>query len=160
TRESAPKHRADHAGRRVSGADELGGRGSGCKPDRLGAAVMKRLLRGPAAARVLAAMGIDARRFWLLNDLFRDLAEAREILSQLGGDGVTLKIAGWVYVVMGGFLCLTFLASPPQMSTFLLTFSGFTALLLGCTLVSEAGNSLVNPAEGLVLAHQPIDGAT
>jgi hypothetical protein len=121
---------------------------------------MKRLLRGMAATRLLHAAGIDARRYWLLTDLFRDMAERREILSQLGRDGITLKFASWMYAGLGGFLCLMFLKSPPSATTFLAMFSGFTAMLLACTLVSEAGNSLVNPAEGLVLAHQPIDGAT
>ncbi len=37
---------------------------------------------------------------------------------------------------------------------------GFTAFLLVTVLISEAGNSLLNPAEAMVLAHQPISGAT
>ena len=80
---------------------------------------MKRLLRGPAAARMLAAAGIDAYRFWILSDLFRELAERREILSHLGRDGLTLKIASWLYVFLGGFLCLMFLVSPPTTAQFL-----------------------------------------
>lgn len=121
---------------------------------------MKRLLRGPTVSRILAAAGIDARKFWLLTELFRDLAERREILSQLGRDGITLKYASWMYIGLGGFLCLIFVAHPPTAAAFLIGLSAFTAILLGCTLISEAGNSLVNPAEGLVLAHQPINGAT
>jgi hypothetical protein len=121
---------------------------------------MKRVLRGPAASRLLAALGIDARKYWLLADLFRDLAERREILSHLGHDGLTLKFASLIYVALGGLLCLAFLTPAPTATYFLTMLSVFTGLMLACTLVSEAGNSLVNPAEGLVLAHQPINGAT
>ena len=35
---------------------------------------MKRLLRGPDVSRMLAAAGIDVRRFWLICDLFGELA--------------------------------------------------------------------------------------
>jgi hypothetical protein len=121
---------------------------------------MKRLLRGPAASRMLAAAGIDPRRYWLLNDLFRALAERREIMSHLGRDGLTLKFASWLYLFLGGVLCLMFLSPAPTATRFLTVLSAFTAMVLACTLVSEAGNSLVNPTEALVLAHQPIDGAT
>jgi hypothetical protein len=121
---------------------------------------MKRLLRGPAASRLLAKAGIDARRFWLLSDLFGELAERREILSHLGRDGLTLKIASWLYVLLGGVLSLAILAGTPSAARMIGMSCGFTALMLFCVLTSEAGNSLVNPVEALVLAHQPIDGAT
>jgi len=121
---------------------------------------MKRLLRGPAAERMLAAAGIDALRYWLLLDLFTELADRREILNQLGRDGITLKISSWMFVFVGGLACLGFLRHPPSALTFLVAFALITALMLGCILISEAGNSLVNPVEALVLAHQPIEGAT
>ncbi|HTP89026.1 MAG TPA: hypothetical protein VMH28_24910 [Candidatus Acidoferrales bacterium] len=117
-------------------------------------------LRGPAVSRVLGSLGIDAPRYWLLLDLFTELAERREILNQLGRDGITLKVSSWMFLVVGGLACLGFLRSPPSAATFLGAFTLITVMMLGCILISEAGNSLVNPVEGLVLAHQPVDGAT
>jgi hypothetical protein len=108
----------------------------------------------------LAALGIDPRRYWLLTDLFGDLSERRELLNQLGRDGITLKISSWLFAAVGGLCCLGFLHPAPTATRFLGSFVVITGLMLGCILISEAGNSLVNPVEGLVLAHQPIDGAT
>ena len=112
------------------------------------------------ADRALQAVGIHPTHFRLLCGLFGTLAERREIMTQLGRDGFTLKLAFWMYFVLGGFMCLMFLKEPPTAGRFLGTFLVMTAILLICILVSEAGNSLVNPVEGIVLAHQPIDGAT
>ena len=121
---------------------------------------MKWLLRGPGATRLLSAMGIEPRRYWLLTDLFGELAERREVMNQLGRDGFTLKVASWLYGFIGAVCCIGFLTHAPTAAKYLLTFVLVTSLMLFFILVSEAGNSLVNPVEGVVLAHQPIDGAT
>jgi hypothetical protein len=92
---------------------------------------MKELLRGPAASRLMDAMGIDARRYWLLTDLFGELSERREMLNQLGRDGLTLKFAGWMFAVVGGVCCLGFLYPAPTASRFLGTFVVITCLMLG-----------------------------
>jgi hypothetical protein len=110
--------------------------------------------------RTLTAAGIDARRYHLLSGLFGQLAERREMMNQLGRDGITLNIAFWMYVGLGGICCLMFVAQPPSAGKFLGAFTLVTAVLLVCVLISEAGNSLVNPVEGVVLSHMPIDGAT
>lgn len=119
-----------------------------------------RLLRGPQVSRMLVRFGIDPRRYWLLMDLFGDLAERREMLSQLGRDGVTLKVAAMLYAVMFGLFAVMMVINKPPLAVYFWTFAAITAFLLLSVLLSEAGNSLVNPAESLILAHHPIDGAT
>ena len=119
-----------------------------------------RLLRGGASSRVLESLGIDPKRYWLLLDLFRQLAERREILTQLGGNGMALKAAAWMYFVMSGLIGVLLAMAAPPVASYFAGFLTITAILLLGILMSETSNSIVNPEEGLVLAHQPINGAT
>src|ERR1039458_8911968 len=84
----------------------------------------------------------------------------RDLLGHLGRDGIGLKMIAGIYglftAVLAGIQVL--LAVP--VGTYFATFLGITALMLLMVLLSETSNSLVNPVEGLVLAHQPINGAT
>jgi hypothetical protein len=73
---------------------------------------------------------------------------------------VALRGAAVVYALMTGFMALVLLSSQPAPSTYLAVFLVMTGFLLLASLLSEAGNSLINPAEAMVLAHQPINGAT
>ena len=43
---------------------------------------------------------------------------------------------------------------------YLLVFVGLTVFQLSLLLISEVAETLVNPVEGLILAHQPVNGAT
>ena len=122
--------------------------------------IIERALRGPGPSRLLHRFGVDARRFWLLMDLFGQLHDRREILNQLGRDGPTLKVITAIYFVIAALVSLVMLARHAPLAALFSTFLGFTAFLLFTILLSEAGNSLLNPAEGLILAHQPINGAT
>lgn len=118
------------------------------------------LLRGPMTAKLLARLGIDAPRYWTLVDLFGELTERRELYSQIGATGSGLKFAGLLYLALSGLMSLfVLLASPPAMAC-LLFFLVFNAFLLLVTILPEAGNTLVNPVEALVVAHLPVDGAT
>jgi hypothetical protein len=121
---------------------------------------IQRFLRGPAVSRLLKRLGIDPRVYWLLMDLFGQLSERREIFSQLGRDGVAMRKAAWAYYILSGLMVLLFIVAGMTLATYFAVFLGLTALLLFTILLSETNNSLVNPVEGLVLAHQPIDGAT
>ena len=119
-----------------------------------------RLFRGPLAAKLLAAFGVDARRYWLLVDLFGELADRRDLFIQIGASGSALKYGALFYLVFSGLLGLLIALAHPSATVCLAICLGITAFLLLVTLLPEAGNSLVNPVEGLVLAHQPVDGAT
>jgi hypothetical protein len=118
------------------------------------------MLRGPAAARILVRMGIDPKRFWLLVDLFGTLSQRREMLNHLGQDRSTLKIVSIMYTVLMGFMSLAVVVPQLPQPVYLEIFLGMTGLLMFSILIPETSNSLINPVEGLILAHQPIDGAT
>jgi hypothetical protein len=121
---------------------------------------LRRVLRGRAASRLLAGLGIDPKRYWLLMDLFGAMADHGETMDQLGWSGSALKTLSLIYFLMTGVMTLMMAIARPAPMLYSATFLGLTAFLMLVTLVSEAGNSLVNPAEGMVLAHQPINGAT
>jgi hypothetical protein len=119
-----------------------------------------RILRRRFTSALLRRFGIDPKRYWLLMDLFGKLSERHEMLNQLGRDGVTLQTAGWMYFAMSALISIVMVMAGANLGSYFWMFMGLTALLLFAILMSETSNSLVNPVEGLVLAHQPIDGAT
>lgn len=123
-------------------------------------AALRRVLRGPRVSAILRHFGIDPHRFWLLIDLFDDLSRRGEILDQLGRDGVALQTASWLYGGLTALMALFMVVARMAPAMYLVAFLATTAFLLLTVLLSEAGNSLVNPTEGLILAHQPINGAT
>jgi hypothetical protein len=123
-------------------------------------AALRRLLRGPAACRFLERIGIDSRRYWLLIDLFNQLAERREMLGHLGSNRSALRLNAGILCAMTALAAVFAVISNISLEKYLFLFMGMTALLTTGMLFSEAGNSLVNPTEGLVLSHQPINGAT
>ena len=119
-----------------------------------------RLLRGPRASRLLQAVGIDPKRYWLLMDLFDLLSERGEMLDQLGRNGVALKAAAWIYFAMSSLISLVSVATRADLAAHFSLFLVFTGFIMLSILLPETSNSLLNPVEGLVLAHQPINGAT
>lgn len=124
------------------------------------ARLIAHLLRGPKFSRVLGRLGINPKQYWLLMDLFHVISQRREFMGQLGRDRNTLQ---WVAILYGGFMGLMSLllaGTQTPVSLYLLIFLGMTAFLLFSIVISETSNTLVNPVEALMLAHQPIDGAT
>jgi len=117
-------------------------------------------LRGPAASRLLAGFGVDPKRYWLLMDLFHTMSERGEMMDQLGRNGVALNTAAAMYALLSALITAFALLAKARPVPYLAGFLFFTAFLFLAVLLSEAGNSLVNPVEGMVLAHQPITGAT
>lgn len=120
----------------------------------------RRIVRGRRASRLLAACGIDARRYWLLMDLFSMLSERGEMMDQLGRNGVALQGVSRIYGVFFGLMGVLMLWASPAPEAYSGAFLTLTGVLMLAILLSETGNSLVNPVEALVLAHQPVDGAT
>ncbi len=121
---------------------------------------MKQLLRGDLVSGLLRGLGIDPKRYWLLVDLFGALSERGEMLDQLGTNEVALGMVTRIYAVFTAILAIVLVATGAPLAAYSTTFLILTAFLLLSILLSETGNSLVNPVEGLVLAHQPINGAT
>ena len=118
------------------------------------------ILRGPAASRALGAFGIHARRYWLLMDLFRHLSENRDMFSQLGRDDTSLKVVTFLYFGMASLASVVAVLTRASLHTYFYTALGYSTFVVLSILLPETSNSLVNPVEGLVLAHQPINGAT
>lgn len=121
---------------------------------------LRRFIRGPQISRLLAAFNIEPRRYWLLMDLFANLSERGEMLDQLGRDGVALKTVSWLYFAMSALMSLLLLIANPPLVLYISNFLILTSIFLLSVLISETSNSLVNPEEGFVLAHQPINGAS
>ncbi|MGJ5820049.1 hypothetical protein [Paludibaculum fermentans] len=109
---------------------------------------------------LLRLCGIDPVRYGLLLGLFGKISERREMLGQLGRDGFTLKAATLLYAVMAAFLSVLMLMAQPTLPGYAGVFLFMTGFLLFTILLTETSNSLVNPTEALILAHQPVDGAT
>ncbi|HWB97502.1 MAG TPA: hypothetical protein VG672_12385 [Bryobacteraceae bacterium] len=121
---------------------------------------IRRFLRGPFVSRLLRRCAIDPVRYWLLMDLFGTLSERSEMMTQLGHDPVTLRITARIYFCLLGLLSLLLVFGQPPVALYFSIFLAMSAFVLLSVLLSETSNSLVNPVEALVLAHQPIDGAT
>ena len=119
-----------------------------------------RLLRSPQTARFLERFGIEPGKYWLLVDLFAQLSDRGEVLDQLGREGMALKTAAWLYFAGSALFTPIFVMSRPEPAAYSAVFLFFTTLLLGSVLMLETANSLMNPVEGSVLAHQPLGGAT
>ena len=121
--------------------------------------IARRWLRGRAFARLLEGCGIRPRRYWLLVDLFQKLGERGEI-AQMGNQDYSLRSLVIVWFFLGGFIsvAMAFAAIDPQW--YLLIFLGITVFQLTILLIPEAAEILVNPVGGLILAHQPVNGAT
>ncbi len=121
---------------------------------------IRKFLRGPASCALLKRFGIDPKRYWILVDLFGQLSDRGEMMDQLGRNGVALKATAWVYGIITAFLTLGLVVVHSEPAVYLSMFLVFTSVLLLSILLSETGNSLVNPTEAHILAHQPINGAT
>ncbi len=119
-----------------------------------------RLLRGPGVSRVFARFGVEPVRFWLLIDLFGQLSDRGEMLDHLGRDGVALRTVAWIYFGMSALMSVLLVVAQPTPSSYLETVLLFTGIILLSVLLPETANSLVNPVEGIVLVHQPINGTT
>ena len=64
----------------------------------------------------------------------------------------------WFFLASLISLAMAFTGTAPEW--YLLVFLGITVFNLSILLIPEAAETLVNPVEGLILAHQPVNGAT
>ncbi|MDX2153109.1 MAG: hypothetical protein SFV54_20360 [Bryobacteraceae bacterium] len=105
-------------------------------------------------------LDIHPARYRLLADLFRELTERRELFTQLGNDGIALRTAALLYFILIALMSALIAFSAPPVQVYSMVFQGIAVFMLFTILLSETGNSLVNPVEASVLAHRPISGAT
>ena len=121
--------------------------------------IARRCFRGRAFTRLLESCGIEPRRYWLLVDLFQTLGNRGEV-AQMGNQDYSLRflVIFWFFLASLMSLVMAFTGTDPEW--YLLVFLGLTVFNLIIILIPEAAENLVNPVEGLILAHQPVNGAT
>src|ERR1035438_1631331 len=81
-------------------------------------------------------------------------------MSHLGRNTEALRLNAWIICAGSALMTAVMVFTRVALTMYFGIFMAMTAFLLLGILFSEAGNSLVNPVESLVLAHQPINGAT
>ena len=118
----------------------------------------RRLLHGPAFTGLLERCGVDVRRFRLLVELFETLGARQEVVG-LGND-YSMRGLMNIWFVLSAIASVMFAAMGAPPGIYLAVFLGLTVFQLGVLLFPEIAESLVNPVDGLILAHQPVDGAT
>jgi hypothetical protein len=100
-------------------------------------------------------LGINFRQYRILLHLFSTLSDRLEFMGMIAG----LDKAVGFYLVGSLLLSMAVFANPslPGYLLFMIGFSMFSILWI---LLMDAANSIMNPDEASVLAHQPIRGAT
>ena len=119
---------------------------------------LRQLVRGPAFTRLLDRRGIDPRQYWVLVDLFETLGARQELMGLGSYDSVRFLAIMWF--ILSAFISVVMAAVGEAPHTYLLIFLALTVFQLSVVLVAEVAETLVNPVDGLVLAHQPVNGAT
>jgi len=122
--------------------------------------MLERIVRFPAVQRLLSEIGVDPRQFQLFLGLLRTLSERQEFMGNLGVNRFAIAYVALLYLFFFGLpmglLVLARFATP----VYLLVNLTVTTLLLLLLIVSEAANTLFNPTEASVLAHQPVHAFT
>ena len=119
----------------------------------------KRLFHGPEFTALLRRFGIEPRRYWILVDLFETLGKRQEV-ARMGSDAFTMRTFTIIWFFLSGGIGVVMAAFGANAGVYLLTFLALTAFQLSMLLIPEIAEGLVNPVEGLILAHQPVNGAT
>jgi hypothetical protein len=114
-----------------------------------------RILKSKGVAKLCRALGINPHQYCLLLDLFSMLSDRLEFM----GTTVSLKkvIGGYVFISL--LLSLIAFTNLP-LHGYLLIILGSSMLFMFMMLTQDVANSIMNPDEASVLAHQPIRGAT
>jgi len=100
-------------------------------------------------------LGIDVRQYRVLLRLFSTLSDRLEFMGLTAG----LNKAVGFYILGSVLLSLPVLGNP-SLPGYLLLMIAFSMFAILWILLMDAANSIMNPDEASVLAHQPIRGAT
>lgn len=119
----------------------------------------KRLFHGPEFTALLRRCGIVPHQYWILVDLFEALGKRQEV-ARMGSDAYTMRTFTIIWFFLSGGIAIVMAAFGANAGVYLLTFLVLTAFQLSMLLIPEIAEGLVNPVEGLILAHQPVNGAT
>ena len=113
------------------------------------------IVKSKSLGKLCGILGINIRQYRLLLGLFSTLSDRLEFMGLTAG----LNKALGFYLVGSLLLSLVVLAKP-TLPGYLLFMIGFSMFILLWILLMDAANSIMNPDEASVLAHQPISGAT
>jgi hypothetical protein len=112
-------------------------------------------LQFKSVGKLAGFLGINFRQYRILLRLFSTLSDRLEFM---GMTAVLNKALGF-YLFFSLLPSLAVFANPP-LPGYLLFMIGFSMFSILWILLMDAGNSIMNPDEASVLAHQPISGAT
>ena len=113
-----------------------------------------RLLESGTVQKLCQGMGIDSHQYRLLLGLFGALGDRLEVMGATMGLG---RVAGFY---LGFSLLMSLIAlGNPALQTYLLFTLGCSMFAMLLILLQDAAESIMNPDEASVLAHQPINGA-
>jgi hypothetical protein len=122
--------------------------------------LLERFARFRVVQRLLAAVGVNPRQFHLFLNLLRTLSERQEYMGNLGVNRFAIAYMALFYFIFIGLpMCLLVLTGVTA-PVYLLANLSVTTLLLLIVIVGEAANTLFNPIEASVLAHQPVHNFT
>ena len=124
-----------------------------------GPSFTRRFLGRSSVSRLLGRCGVEPRTYYLLVDLFETLSERNEFIN-FGNDSYSLQRVSLVGFLTGFAFSLLLIYIEIDSGTYLTIFVAITAVQAGFLLLAEIAEVIVNPADGLVLAHQPIDATT
>lgn len=122
-------------------------------------AIGRRFFRGTAFTALLKRCGIEPHQYWILVDLFQTLSKRQEVV-RMGSHNQSLRFFTIFWFILSSIISLLMAVGGASSGVYLLIFVGLTVFLLSVILISEVAENLVNPVEGLILAHQPVNGAT
>ena len=120
-------------------------------------AIVRRVFRGRAFAGLLERCGIEPRRYRVLVDLFHTLGARQEVAGMDYGAMHAMMI---VWFILSSLISFVMFAAGSTPGMYLVVFLAITVFQVSIVLVAEVSESLVNPVAGLILAHQPVNGAT
>lgn len=118
-----------------------------------------RLFHGPEFTALLQRCGVEPYRYWILVDLFETLGKRQEV-ARTGSDAFSMRTLVIIWFFFSGVLGVVMGALGATAGVYLLVFLALTTFQLSMLLIPEIAEGLVNPVEGLILAHQPVNGAT
>jgi len=122
--------------------------------------MLERIARLRVLQRLLSAVGVEPRQFQLFLRLLRTLSERQEFMGNLGVNRFAIAYLALFYLIFiglpMGLMVLARFATPVYLLVNLTVTTIFVLLLT----VMEAPNTLFNPTEASVLAHQPVHAFT
>ena len=118
-------------------------------------AFRNRCLEIPAVRKLFGSLGINPHQYRLLLDLFALLGERMEFMGLTFGLN---RAVGWYFAMSVFFALVAFVGI--SLPGYLFLMIAYTLIFVLYLLLTDAANSIMNPDEASVLAHQPIRGAT